>query len=145
MGVRRSWKVATAAVVVVAALVGGGWWWESTPRYDVPLPSASAGPGDVVRAYMRALDAHDSATARVLSTSSHRPVTGGWLSDTSGMKALKVSAPITEHNEVQVMVTFDLHQHWWTDDPSMRPGRHDWSYILVQQRGRWLIQDEGIG
>jgi hypothetical protein len=137
--------VATAGVVVVAGLAGGGWWWENSARYHVPVPSAGAGPGDVVRAYMRALDAHDSATARALSTASHRAATGTWLSDTTGMKALKVSAPVTEQNEVQVMVTFDLHQHWWTDDPSMRPGRHDWSYILVRQRGRWLIQDEGTG
>ncbi|MYS22527.1 MULTISPECIES: hypothetical protein [unclassified Streptomyces] len=109
------------------------------------MPSAAAEPGGVVRAYMRALDAHDVATARALSTSSHRAVTGSWLADTSGMKALTVSAPITEGSEVQVPVTFDLHQHWWTEDPSMPPGHHDWSYILVRQHGRWLIQDEGMG
>jgi len=94
---------------------------------------------------MRALDAHDSATARALSTSSHRAVTGTWLADTSGMKILKVSTPVAEGKEMQVPVSFDLHQHWWTDDPSMGPGRHDWSYVLVRQRGRWLIEDEGMG
>jgi len=94
---------------------------------------------------MRSLDAHDGATARALSTSGHRPVTGTWLSDTSGLRVMRVSAPVPEGSEVQVMVTFDLHQHWWTDDASMRPGRHDWSYVLVRQQGRWLIQDEGMG
>jgi hypothetical protein len=104
MRVRRSWKAATLRVAAVAAVTGGGWWWWNTPRYDVPMPSATAGPGDVVRAYMRALDAHDGATAWALSTSSHRAVTGSWLADTSGMKALKVSAPIAEGSEVQVPV-----------------------------------------
>jgi hypothetical protein len=94
---------------------------------------------------MRALDAHDGATARALSTSDHRALTGTWLADTSGMKALKVSGPVAEGSEVQVMVAFDLRQRWWADDPSMLPGRHDWSYLLVRQRGRWLIQDEGMG
>ena len=145
MGVRRRWKVVVPVVAVVVAVAGGGWWWENTPKYDVPVPPASAGPGDVVRAYMRALDAHDASTARALSTSGHRSVTATWLSDTSGMKALKVSAPITEAGDVQVPVTFDLRQHWWTDDASMRPGHHDWSYLLVRRSGRWLIQDEGTG
>jgi hypothetical protein len=143
--VRRSWKAAAAGAVAVVAVAGGGWWWESTPRYDVPVPPAGAGPGDVVRAYMRALDAHDGATARALSAPGHRGVTGTWLAATCGMKALEVSAPIAEGSGVQVAVAFDLHQHWWTDDPSVRPGRHDWSYLLVRQQGRWLIQDEGTG
>lgn len=141
----RRWKVMAAGVTAVVAVVGLGWWWESTPRYHVPVPSASAGPGDVARAYMRALDAHDGATAKTLSTPDHRAMTGSWLAETSGLKVLDVSAPITEGGEVQVKVTFDLHQHWWTDDVSMPPGRHDWSYFLVRQQGRWLIQDEGTG
>jgi hypothetical protein len=145
LGVRRRWKVAVVGLAAVVAVAGGGWWWESTPRYDVPVPAAVAGPDDVVRAYMRALDAHDGATARALSTAGHRAVTGAWLADTSGMKALKVAPPITNGSEVQVAVAFDLQQHWWTDDPSMSPGHHDWSYLLVCQRGRWLIQDEGTG
>ncbi|MCL2554058.1 MAG: hypothetical protein FWE15_15455 [Actinomycetia bacterium] len=142
---RRAWKVTAAGVVAAVAAAGAVRWWEVTPKYHVPVPAASAAPGDVVRAYMRSLDAHDGATARALSTSGHRPVTGTWLSDTSGLRVMRVSAPVPEGSEVQVMVTFDLHQHWWTDDASMRPGRHDWSYVLVRQQGRWLIQDEGMG
>lgn len=141
----KRWKLMAAGVTAVAVAVGGGWWWESTPRYDVPVPSASASPGDVVGAYMRALDAHDSGTARALSTSNHRTTAATWLADTSGLQVLGVSAPIDEGSEVEVKVTFDLHQHWWTDDPSMGPGRHAWGYRLVRQQGRWLIQDEGMG
>jgi hypothetical protein len=144
-GVRRSWTVAAAGIVAAVAVAGGGWLWENQPKYDVPVPPGNAGPDDVVRAYVRALDAHDGATARALSTSDHRAVTRSWLADTSGMKALSVSAPVTEGSRVQVAVVFDLHQHWWTDDPSMRPGHHTWNYILVHREGRWLIQDEGTG
>ena len=142
---RRAWKFAVAGAVALAAVAGGGYWWEVTPKYHVAVPAASAQPGAVVRAYMRALDAHDAGTARALSTSDHRAVTGSWLKDTSGLKALTVSAPITEGSEVTVPVRFDLHEHWWTDDSSMGPGRHDWSYILVHRQGRWLIKDEGMG
>lgn len=142
---RRQWKVAVSGAVAAVAVVGGFRWWESTPRYHVPVPQAGAAPDVVVRAYMRALDAHDTTTARALSTADHRAVTRTWLADTSGMKALQVSRPITDGDSAQVAVSFDLHQHWWTDDPSMRPGHHDWNYVLVQQKGRWLIQDEGTG
>ncbi|MBY8883071.1 hypothetical protein [Actinacidiphila acidipaludis] len=142
---RRAWKIAAVGAVAAVAAAGGTWWWEVTPKYHVPVPPASAGPDTVVTAYMKALDAHDGATARALSTQGHRAATDGWLSDTTGMRVLKVSAPVPDGRRVDVMVTFDLRQHWWTEDASMQPGRHDWSYVLVREQGRWLVQDEGTG
>jgi hypothetical protein len=143
--VRRAGKFTALGVVAAVAAGGAAWWWEVTPKYHVAVPAAGAPPADVVRAYLRALDAHDGGTARALSTSDHRAVTGTWLSDTAGLRLLTLAAPVPEGDETRVSVTFDLRQHWWTDDPSMGPGRHDWSYVLVRQHGRWLIQDEGTG
>jgi len=75
--------LAAALVACVAALA----MWRYGPwreKYAVALPPPGASQRQVVLAYIRALDAHDSATAMALSAPSMRGTTQMSLASISG-------------------------------------------------------------
>jgi hypothetical protein len=141
--------LAAALVACVAALA----MWRYGPwreKYAVALPPPGASQRQVVLAYIRALDAHDSATAMALSAPSMRGTTQMWLASTASISQIKVGAVQYDAHQAtgeqySVSVDFIYHSHWWKDDPSFGDGEHDWGYALASINGRWLITDDGLG
>jgi hypothetical protein len=132
----------------VAALAAWryGPWQE---KYAVALPPPAASQRQVVLAYLRALDAHDSATAVALSAPSMHSTTQMWLASTASITRIKIGAVQYDAQQVPgeqytVPVDFVYHSHWWKDDPSSGNGDHYWGYSLAKINGRWLIADDGL-
>jgi len=134
-------------VLVVREVTCGRW-----PRGDVAMPPVEAGPIEVVRAYVAALDKHDVDTANALSTPQHSD-RNPWLSNTSSITDLEVREPIPDSDggmelgmteSVFVGVTFDLDMCDW--DGSMQEGETPWGYRVGRDRatGRWLVFSEGV-
>jgi hypothetical protein len=135
-----------ACVAAVAAWTYGPW----REKYAVAVPPASASQRQVVVAYLRALDAHDSGTALALSAPSMDGTTRMWLADTAGVSDIKVGTLQLDAaqgigEQYTVPVNFVYRGHWWNDDPSFGNGEHDWGYSLARIDGRWLITDDGLG
>ncbi len=148
---RRQLSCLLAAELIagVAALTAWSYgpWRE---KYMVAMPLPAASQQQVVLAYLRALDAHDGATAMALSAPSMRSKTQGWLAGTASITQVRIGAvqyyPHQASGEqYTVPVDFMYHSHWWKDDPSFRDGEHDWGYSLARISGRWLISDDGLG
>jgi hypothetical protein len=149
----RRWLIRVLAVAAAAGcLVTLACWryWPWREKYAVPAPPPSASARQVVLAYLRALDAHDSATADTLSTPGVRSTTEMWLSSTASITRIKIGPVLCDpHDPVsqqcQVSANFWYSSHWWKQDPSFGNGQHDWGYQLVRSHGRWLVDDEGAG
>jgi hypothetical protein len=135
-----------AGLLALIGLLAGWWVWPWREKYSVPVPTASASAREVVIAYLRALDAHDSATALALSTPGFRSTTSAWLASAAGVTRIDVS-PVqcfrSGPDRCEVATTFDYASHWWKDDSSFPAGPETWSYFVVRQDGRWLINDDG--
>jgi hypothetical protein len=137
--------------VAVAALAAATWWqWPWRQKYTVAVPAPAAAPGQVVRAYLRALDAHDSATAYALSAPNFHSTTAAWLSSTASITRIWIGkvqyypkSPPGQRYEVPV--AFRYASHWWKRDQSFPDGNESWGYQLVYTNGRFLIDDEGTG
>jgi hypothetical protein len=144
-----TWLLAAAVVAFAVAL--GTWrygpWRE---KYAVALPPPAASQRQVVLAYLRALDAHDTATAMALSAPSMNSNTQVWLANTASITQVKLGAvqydpQALPADRYTVPVDFVYHSHWWKDDPSFEDGEHDWAYSLARINGRWLITNDGFG
>ena len=86
-------SVFLAAYLAVAVATGAveGWWsWPGREKYVVAVPRPSASPRQVVLAYLRALDAHDRATAYAVSTRAFRSTVALWLSRTASITRICV-------------------------------------------------------
>jgi hypothetical protein len=139
-----------AIVAVIGCLAGLAAWryWPWQEKHVVTLPPPAASPGQVAVAYLRALDAYDSATANALSAPSERSTTGSWLSSTASVTGIKIDS--VQHYvfgavRYQACMDFRYSTHWWMQDPSFPDGEHYWCYDLVHSHGRWLIADDGTG
>jgi hypothetical protein len=115
----------------------------------VSLPSADASPHEVVKAYVRAINADDCASMRALSD----PVNtvGAWCGGIT-VSDLVIHDPVEDtccgpgqdHSHVvKVPVDFRLRGA----DSSMPDGEHAWGYILVRDNDaqRWRVASEGAG
>jgi hypothetical protein len=112
------------------------------------MPPPTASPHQVVLAYLRALDAHDTATAEALSSPSMRGTTQMWLGTTASITHIRIGAISYDPQQppgeqYSVATDFVYTSHWWKDDPSFGDGEHYWEYWLVRAHGRWLINDDG--
>ena len=145
----RRLSTALASAAAVIALVVAGWWlgpWRQ--KYSVPVPPPSASARQVVLAYLRALNAHDSATAYALSAPRFRDTTAYWLNSTARVTPIRIGslqyfpkAPAGQRYDVPAVFWYG--SHWWKQDPSFPDGRHSWGYQLVRVHGRFLIDDNG--
>ncbi|GAA4568908.1 hypothetical protein GCM10023193_51510 [Planotetraspora kaengkrachanensis] len=129
---------------MVCALGAVAWDWGIIPpfqRYTVAMPPVTATPEQVTLAYLRALDAHDTKTARALSTKDHRPVTDLWLQGTTGISDIDITDSRGESGAT-VATSFTTHG----SDDSFVDGSY-WVYTLTRdsRSGRWLINSEGMG
>ena len=121
---------ATVACVAGLALALAAWrYGPSREKYAVALPPPAASERQVVLAYLRALDAHDSSTAMALSAPSMHSITQMWLASTASITQIKIGAVQYDAQQVPgeqytVAVDFVYHSHWWKDDPSFGDGEH---------------------
>lgn len=143
-------------MVLAALVVGAGWLW-LRPKAHVALPGPSATPGQVVRAYVNALDARDFATSNAM-TSAHLDIHNHWWSRPGTIDDLHVSrAHLIGHlslayrdslasveddryaADVDTSVVF--HGGDWPQ------GRQPWSFLLVRQHKDqpWTVLDMGQG
>ncbi len=114
------------------------------------MPPPTASQRQVVLAYLRALDAHDSATAEALSAPTMRSTTQMWLGSTARITDIRIgtlsyAAQEPNGEQYSVATNFVYRSHWWKHDPSFGDGPHYWEYWLAKVDGRWLISDEGTG
>ena len=150
--VRRRRLVRPLTAAVVAGLMTLAVWqfWPWREKYPVALPPPAASQRQVVWAYVRSLDAHDSLTALALSAPTMRATTKMWLASTASitdvkMGAIQYDAGQPTGEQYDVPVDFVYRSHWWKDDPSFVDGEHVWGYSLAKIDGRWLITDDGTG
>jgi len=149
-GKRRLARVIGVVAVAGSFLAVAAWLhWPGRETYQVEVPAA-ASPRQVVLAYLRALDAHDTATAEALSARGFRATTELWLNNTARITRIRIGAvqyfphaPTGQRYEVPV--SFWYVSHWWKQDPSFPDGKHGWGYQLVRSHGRYLIDDDGVG
>lgn len=113
----------------------------------VPVPSPDAAPVDVVEAYVAAINAGDRAALATLSADGRVP--DAWLG--SRIDLISVGDPTNgagvgtrygDQPTVGVTVRAEFHD----TDPSLPDGRPvGWTYLLVEQNGRWVVYDQGQG
>jgi hypothetical protein len=150
-----------AVIAAVILVIGAGYrlvkYLDGRQRYAVAVPPADASPEQVALAFLRALDAHDRRTAEKLVTPGNHVDPDGWVDDTARVTNIKILGvrldPTYGHDSgtayrqaYQVDVSFDYQAQWWYDSQASFPdGNHDWTYSVVWDHGRWLIQDNGQG
>jgi hypothetical protein len=137
----------------VAALSGCG----GAASNHVALPPLSASPQRVVAAYVAAINAHDTATARALLTPAYGRLTAdapdSWFTNVESIKHLRLNKPFEDSNIAQTLhyryalgmgAQFALNQHKVL---SMRNGQTTWGFWVVRnsRSQRWLIGTEGTG
>ena len=123
----------------------------------VALPAADAGPREVVRTYLAAIDAHDCATAESLAEPGLVDDARTWCEDAAGLDELQVGAGHRERPQwsghagtdqvADVGVAFGLRWRAFHGDASMPSGRTVWGYQLVRHApgAPWRISDQGVG
>ena len=153
---RGRWVVLALAVVAVVA-AGLGVVLALPPRQtaEVAVPGRTATPEQVVRAYLRALDAHDCDTATQVVARESRPGTASMCGDVAGVPRAEVrrasaEEPVTAGlpagtQVVEVPVTLDV--EWRLLHGAGVRGPHAWGYVLARTSSDqpWRIVDEGAG
>lgn len=148
---KRALAGLTLLVVAVAAIVA---WVTTEPTRLVPVPSSSASPEQVVRAYLTASTAHDVATMNALSAgdrferaSRFKPT---WM--VSGVKTYPPRAdggPGTAWTTWHQVVRVDIDMRMLKGHDMNFPDDTDtyWGYILARQTDHdpWRIVDQGVG
>lgn len=139
-----------ALVLLVAVAVGGLWLW-GRPRAHVAMPTAATSPENVVRSYVRALDARDFATSNALGPygddhwwSLRAPtITGIKVQSVRAMSAQDRSYSRAKEWKQGVEVDTSANFADWggIDDGHDQP----WNYILVRNSSTdpWRILDWG--
>ena len=150
-----------AVIAAVILVIGTGYrfvkYLDGRQRYAVAVPPANASPEQVAMAYMRALDAHDRTIADKLVTPDNHVDPDHWIDDTARVTNIKITGVLPDptyytaqgkayRQAYQVFVSFNYQAQWWSDSEGSFPnGYHPWSYLVVWDHGRWLIQDNGLG
>lgn len=141
---------AVALALAAAALTACGGPPEDTSSPAAVTADASASPGDVVRAYLVALQADDESAASSLTTPAYAEH-DGWAEDPPTIEDVEVSAPWPEPTRgtageghaqaVFVPVKFTLRGA----DETMPDGPTDWGYVLVRDTNTeaWRIASAG--
>lgn len=146
----KLWLLASGAAFIALALAVASLLLPPRETEDVPLPSDSATPEEVVATYLRAVDAHDCATAQALTTSDARDIATGWCREVADLADIEVGDALPDSRRrgtTDVEVSFDLDWRLFHDDGSLPEGPTTWGYILVRRTpdGPWRITDQGTG
>lgn len=158
---RRPGRRLRGVLLVVLAAVPIAWALTQVlpPRQtgSVAVPPVGASPRRVVETYIAALNAHDCATARAVTTGFARWQVMGWCHGVARLSGLRVGTFVHEGprysglpasaSVVTAPVTFDLHWRLLHASDSMSGGPTQWGYELVRTSpgAPWLIDDEGAG
>ena len=134
--------IGTTVLVAAAAVLAG-----CSAAEHVAVPPADADPTEVVQAYVAAINARDRDTLAALSEDGAVPEE--WL-DTR-IDLVEVDDPYddagagTRHDGEDVVgVPVQVVVHG--SDGSMPEGEQTgWVYLLVQQDGRWVVFEQGVG
>ena len=118
------------------------------------MPADDAAPDVVVRAYLRALDAHDLDTARAVLTPERRVAVeqsqGNWFVNLRSVRNIRlgraVDAPQNRgayRQAVRVPAEFDVRLFFET--AAHEDGSLTWEFVLVRNGSAepWRIADEG--
>ncbi|QCX26743.1 hypothetical protein [Nocardioides jishulii] len=152
----NKWWVALALALVAAGGVAA--WWLAAPHQDreVALPADDATPGEVVAAYLDALDAGDCDTAVALREAGTSQ-DSTWCADVASLSNPAIESPRSEDpawsgrpatdEVVSVPVRFDLEMRALRGDGSLGDGSMTWGYRLTRSSddGPWRIFDQGHG
>jgi hypothetical protein len=123
----------------------------------IAVPPRDASPGQVVAAYLAALNAHDCGTAEALMTADAEGRAKSWCEDVASLKSIDVADHFTEPQKdpsrsasrevANVPVTFNLSWRLFHNDGSMAEGPTMWGYRLVRESADspWRISDQGTG
>ncbi len=136
------------ATATLASLAAAGVLAGCAAPQPVEVPPPDAGPVEVVRAYVAAINARDRAALATLSEDGAVPV--AWLGTTTDL--VKVSEPYdqyagtgTKHDGEDVVGVPVLAVFHHTDGTLPDGEQIGWTYLLVQQGGRWVVFDQGQG
>ncbi|GAA3810615.1 hypothetical protein [Cellulomonas soli] len=118
----------------------------SEPQH-VTVPPTDADPTEVVQAYVAAINARDRDALATLSEDGAIPET--WLG--TRIDLVEIDEPYadtgagTRHDGEDVIgVPVQVVVHG--SDGSLPEGEQiGWGYLLVQQDGRWVVFDQGVG
>lgn len=156
---RRRVTVALLTALMALALLVAAAYVLLPPRQSeqVAVPAAQATPENVIRTYIRALDAHDCVTAEALVTDDMRSGAKSWCRNVAHLSRVDINRHVVEqlqdsgrsvHEEVaNVPVTFDLDWRLFHNDASMDEGRTVWGFLLVRDStsAPWRVFDQGTG
>lgn len=137
-----------AVLVAVVSCIGVVSCSHPRPVGYAPMPPATAGPSQVVLAYIQALNENDPTTAKALispSSVNEHDAVGYWLDNIESIRDVQIFDKTMDVSEAEVAFNWTLK---WRDPSYLNEdGREYWSYILEKDTssGRWLISDEGQG
>lgn len=116
---------------------------------DVPLPSRAASPQQVVRVYLKALAAHDCATARALWEVGAKQRADTWCDDLASLKDVTVQQALKDSTDIEtdVPVSFEVKWRLFHNDGSMKERPVGWIYQLTRNGpgSPWRIFGQGEG
>jgi len=135
---RGRWLVAALLAAVLAAC--------STPP-PVEIPAADADPVEVVQAYVAAINAEDRTALAVLSGDGVVPEV--WLG--TEIELVEIGEPYADEGSYydrdgEKVVGVPVTAVFRHTDGSLPEGEEaPWGYLLVEQDGRWVVFNQGLG
>ena len=134
--------VAVVLAVLFAVLLPG-----CSAVRPVAVPSPDAGPVEVVQAYVAAINARDRDALKTLSADGVVPEV--WLGRRIDLvdvgKPYENAGAGTKYAD-QDVVGVPIQAVFRRTDGSFPEGEQvDWGYLLVEQGGRWVVFDQGVG
>lgn len=152
---RRKLQVAGGVLLAIVLLAGGLFGfdrWSGRKLRNVPMPSAGAGPHEVVVAYLDAMDAHDCETAGALATPDYRESARSTCRKIASVDfavdpPYESAAALRASSTTYVGVDWDIDWRWLHQDVSMEEGAGSWGYGLerASRQSPWRISSAGVG
>jgi hypothetical protein len=148
---RMGRRVLLAAVMAALSTAGfGAAIWVTAAalpkRADIAVPAPSAPPLTVLRAYIAALNAHDTKTAKELVTPGFTPRTDTYFS-VSIVEIVTVLSVSSLPPGPGVDIKTRLHEQFRSAGPSEPNGVNSWNFYLARKgpAGAWRVVGEGLG
>lgn len=150
--------IAVGALVMAAAIAAIAWTlWPFRQTATVAVPDVGSPPGEVVRAYLDALNAHDCDAAVEMSTPDAAETSRRWCESVASLTDIAMGEAVAEDpawsghaatdEVVRVAATFTLDWRPFADDGSLPEGTVQWGYLLVRSAADapWQVFDQGMG
>jgi hypothetical protein len=153
---RRSWIPVATILIILAAICATGAWASgyrlNLPTASIPVPAPTAGPDDIIRAYVNAYNHRDFDTMNALYPSLRRFHQEYRYRAIGTMSDAKI---VGSHHDI----THGTHSPYWAVDVTLSythmhgvdigypPGPNGWTYYLqrIGPDHAWRIVDHGVG